>query len=136
AGSFQPSRIGLGSMRGAPRPAGRISNSRWGASAVVLPMWPIVVPPRTLAPLTSFLATKSFGFRPSGAVVEATSAAGVLRASCAAPPAALALARVGWAKRRTFASAATGAGVAVGAGCAETRRASVRVLLVAGDVGA
>src|SRR4028119_1602386 len=31
--SFQPSRIGLGSMRGAPRPAGRISKSTWGASS-------------------------------------------------------------------------------------------------------
>src|ERR1700748_2871777 len=122
-------------MRGAPLPAGRISDSRCGASGVVLPMWAIVVPPRTLAPLTSFLATKSFGFRPSGAVVEATSAV-VVRVpdSCAAPPAALALARVGLANRRTLASVAlagAAVGVAVGAGFAATRRASVFVVLVA-----
>ena len=43
-------------MRGAPRPAGRISKSRCGAFfAVVLPMRPSIVPPRTRAPLRSAL---------------------------------------------------------------------------------
>src|SRR5437588_5716300 len=50
-----PSRIGLGSIRGAPRPAGRISNSTCGA--IVLfdpgPIRPRIVPAITLDPTLS-----------------------------------------------------------------------------------
>src|SRR4051794_10704817 len=95
-------------MRGAPRPAGRISNSRCGAFALTLPMRPSVVPPRMRAPLTSGLDTKSFGFRPSGALSEGSSA--VWRWTWASPPAARAFLRVGLANRRTL---ATGAGLVV-----------------------
>src|SRR4051794_9383475 len=96
-------------MRGAPWPAGRISNSRCGARGVVLPIRPSVVPPRTRAPLTSGLGVKSFGFRPSGALVEAASGPS---ATCELPPAASEFLRSGWANRRTL---ATGAAVAFGA---------------------
>ncbi len=99
-------------MRGAPRPAGRISNSRWGAFASTWPIRPSVVPPSTRAPLTSGLATKSLGFRPSGALSEATSPPSP--ATCTSPPWARAFLRVGFANRRTLAvgEAATGASAA------------------------
>src|SRR4051812_46631412 len=96
-------------MRGAPCPAGRISKSRCEAFAVlVLPRRPSVVPPRTRDPLRSGLETKSFGFRPSGAEVEAVS----VLVTCASPPLASAFLRCGWAKSRTL---ATGAAEAAGA---------------------
>jgi hypothetical protein len=49
--SFQPSRIGLGSIRGAPRPAGRIENeSRAAPPEAGRPTRPRTVPPITRAP--------------------------------------------------------------------------------------
>src|SRR4051812_24740407 len=116
-------------MRGAPWPAGRISNSRCGAFSLVLPMRPSVVPPRTRAPLTSGLATKSFGLRPSGAPAEAVSVV----ATCASPPLASAFLRSGWANRRTLATGATlGAGVAFGVTLASALDSCSVVTLAAG----
>jgi hypothetical protein len=57
--SFQPSRIGFGSIRGAPRPAGRISNMTCGAVFFdTRPMRPSTVPDVTRAPrLSGFMST-------------------------------------------------------------------------------
>ena len=102
-------------MRGAPRPAGRISNSRCGAFVrLVWPIRPSVVPPRTRAPLTSRLVTKSFGFRPSGAPAEGSSRSSPPSTS-ASPPTIFAALRSGWANRRTLATGAAIAGATVSA---------------------
>src|SRR5918992_1004688 len=49
--SFHPSRIGFGSIRGAPRPAGRIEKSTCAAMpGTVRPIRPMIVPPITREP--------------------------------------------------------------------------------------
>ena len=64
--SFQPSRIGLGSIRGAPRPAGRIEKLRCGASfepgpSSTLPIRPRTVPPMTFDPFLRVFSLTSEG---------------------------------------------------------------------------
>ena len=48
--SFQPSRIGFGSIFGAPRPAGRIAKWTRGATSSTLPILPSTVPAITCEP--------------------------------------------------------------------------------------
>ena len=51
--SFQPSRIGFGSIVGAPWPVGRIAKLRCGGWAPGWPTRPITVPPVTFEPTLS-----------------------------------------------------------------------------------
>ena len=65
--SFQPSRIGFGSIRGAPRPAGRIEKSTCGARfSTVRPTRPMIVPPITRAPLRRRRSVTFLGSSPNG----------------------------------------------------------------------
>ncbi len=65
--SFQPSRIGFGSILGAPRPAGRIEKSTWAAmSGTDRPMRPMIVPPITREPTLRRRSVTLSGSRPKG----------------------------------------------------------------------
>ena len=65
--SFQPSRIGFGSISGAPRPAGRIEKSRRAAPPESgRPTRPSTVPPITCAPLRRRRRRTFEGSRPNG----------------------------------------------------------------------
>ena len=80
--SFQPSRIGFGSIVGAPRPAGRIEKSRCAAlSASGAPTRPSTVPPSTRAPTFSTRSRKRLGSSGRESLPENSSKPGRLPAT-------------------------------------------------------
>src|SRR3954453_18720249 len=107
--SFQPSRIGFGSTRGAPLPAGRISKSTCVAVSSVLPMRPRIVPAMTFEPTFRSCSSTSSRWRPQISVkkdfkVEKPGIGAPLWKSWSSPPDLYARGRYGLANRRSFAT--------------------------------
>src|SRR4051794_6106809 len=118
--SFQPSRIGFGSTRGAPLPAGRISKRTCVAGSSVLPMRPRIVPGMTLEPTFSSGNSTAPRWGPEISVkkelkVEKPGIAARLWKSWSSPPLLYARGRYGLANRRSLATAG-GAAATAGAG--------------------
>src|SRR4051794_36086755 len=127
--SFQPSRIGFGSIIGAPLPAGRTWKYMCDALlAVGAPMRPSTVPPTMCEPFFRCARRIVFGLKRSGldepSKVEYAPRLALASRICSRPPACLACGRDGWAKRR---SRSTAAGVATGSGELAATRAFLAV---------
>ena len=112
--SFQPSRMGFGSIVGAPRPAGRIEKSRCAAlPSSGTPTRPSTVPPSTRAPTFSVRRRKRLGSSGRESLPEKSSKPGCLPVTAiwSSPPASRASGCDGLANRRSFTgSDACGAG--------------------------
>src|SRR4051812_27401495 len=109
--SFQPSRIGFGSIIGAPLPAGRVWKEMWDALVELgEPIRPSTVPPTTCQPFFRRASRMRLGSKRNGRdetlskVAYAPFLAFVIR-TCSRPPDFFASGRVGWANRRSRSTA-------------------------------